>query len=141
VNYEIIYNCCIRYPVTHWELIDFVDTWKDPSVGICWDFGHANFAYRDQATLLKAIGKRLKAVHVQDNPGNSDMHYAPYLGTVDWETAMKTLADIGYEGDLTLEIGNYTSGKPDAIQEILAKSAFDNGNYLIALYRRAKAAE
>lgn len=130
-------NCLIRYPVTHWELIDFVDSWKDPSVGICWDFGHANFAYSDQSEPLKSIGRRLKALHVHDNLGSSDMHFAPYLGTINWKIVMKALADIGYEGDLTLELGNFTCGRPEPVQDILAKCAYEIGNYLISLYDEA----
>lgn len=123
----------IRYCTTHWELIDFVDSWKDPMVGICWDFGHANTVYRDQTRPLIEIGKRLKALHVHDNFGISDMHFAPFLGSIDWEPIMKTLSDIGYEGDFNFELGNYGAGKPDAVQEMLAKYAYDVGNYLLSL--------
>jgi len=123
-----------RYPVTHWELIDFVDSWNDPAVGICWDFGHANACYPDQSIPLRAIGKRLKTVHIQDNYGESDMHYAPFQGTTDWERAIQGLVDIDYEGDLTLEAAPYRDDCPMAVQHIAAKFTFEIGCYLLDMY-------
>lgn len=126
-------SCYIRYPSTHWELIDFVDTWNDPSVGICWDFGHANLLYKDQSEPLLAMGKRLKAVHVHDNYGKDDNHLAPFLGRINWRDVMKALKEIEYSGTFDMELGNLTKGCPDEVQDMLAKYAFDIGNYLLAL--------
>lgn len=122
----------IRYASTVWELVDFVDSIKASNVGICWDFGHANLVYTDQSEPLRALGKRLKATHVHDNWGIADSHVVPFLGTIHWEPIMKTLAEIGYEGEFTFELG-YNKGKPDTVQTINARHIYDIGMYLLSL--------
>ena len=36
-------------------------------VGICWDTGHGALSGQDQGEAIRKIGKRLKAMHVNDN--------------------------------------------------------------------------
>lgn len=121
-----------RYLSTAWELVDFVDSIKASNVGICWDFGHANFIYMDQSEPLRILGKRLKATHVHDNWGTVDSHVVPFQGTIQWEPIMKTLDEIGYEGEFTFEVGT-SKGKPDTVQTINAKHIYDIGLYLLSL--------
>ena len=123
----------VRYLAAVHELVDFVDSIKSPNAGICWDFGHANMVYADQCRALREVGKRLKATHVQDNWGVSDSHMVPFCGTIKWAPIMKTLTEIGYEGNFTFELGNYNSRKPDYIQTIQALHAFKIGEYLLSL--------
>lgn len=56
-----------------------------PLFGACWDTGHAHVAHIDQRAGILALGRRLKALHVQDGDGISDTHTAPYYGAIDWE--------------------------------------------------------
>jgi sugar phosphate isomerase/epimerase len=86
------------------ELCELVDALKDPRVGICWDFGHGNLNKLDQEKSLRAIGKRLKALHVDDNHGWADEHLLPFQGNVPWTALMPVLREIGYEGDMTMEV-------------------------------------
>lgn len=90
---------------------------------VCWDFGHANIAGCKQSEALAYIGKRLKAVHVNDNNGANDDHTAPFMGTVDWADAMHGLALAEFEGPLNYELT--TSRVPAAFRKEYAK-------YLIA---------
>ena len=86
------------------ELIDLVDTVNDPAVGICLDTGHANLDSVEPAAAIYEIGKRLKALHINDNhAAEADEHLFPYFGTVDWEKTVKALKDIGYDGDFSYE--------------------------------------
>lgn len=107
------------------DLIRLVDTLADDKVfGICWDTGHANLNKVDQAAAVLKMGKRLKALHVNDNKGQGDEHILPYHGTIAWEPFMKTLGKIGYEGDFTYEIHNFTKGfDADFHQEAVTFSA------------------
>lgn len=122
----------IRYLSTAWELVDFIDSTKASNVGACWDFGHANFTYMDQSEPMRILGKRLKATHVHDNWGATDSHVVPFQGTIQWEPIMKTLTEIGYEGEFTFEIGTNKT-KPDAVQTINAQHIYDIGLYLLSL--------
>lgn len=75
----------------------------------CIDTGHINLVQRESYEhvnfkhMVNSLGDRLKTVHVHDNDGVEDLHYAPYLGTVNWECFIDSLRDINYSGNLSLE--------------------------------------
>ncbi|HEY8420158.1 MAG TPA: sugar phosphate isomerase/epimerase family protein [Thermoclostridium sp.] len=122
-----------RYTATYEELVDLVDSFNDPSVGICWDFGHANLMEYDQCKALRYVGKRLKATHVNDNFGLLDVHTLPFAGKIKWEGIMKTLTEIGYEGDFTYEIHGFVDRMPEALKDSAVKFAYEVGQYLLSL--------
>ncbi|MEF3302152.1 sugar phosphate isomerase/epimerase family protein [Paenibacillus sp. GYB003] len=115
------------------ELAALIDVWGDSRVGACWDFGHANFLYKDQRPALRTLGKRLKATHVNDNYGKSDEHMFPFHGSVDWRSIMPVLVEIGYEGDFTFETHKEFNGLPEPIKDSLAKVGYDIGQYCLTL--------
>ena len=124
-----------RYCSATEELIDLVDTLDDPIFGICWDFGHANLNKVNQCEALRAIGGRLHALHVNDNMGENDDHMAPFYGNIDWAPVMKTLHEIGYDGDFTYEDFRFHNGLPadDHLRDIQLRFTYELAEYLIAL--------
>lgn len=127
-----------RFAISSEDLIELVDTIKDKNIGICWDFGHANLRGVNQVAALKNIGKRLKATHVNDNFGETDQHFAPYFGTIEWEPIMHTLAEIGYEGDFTFEIHNFTGCVPGQVHQNLVQFSYDLGQYMLSMISKDK---
>ena len=91
------------FPITGQDLKDFVTFMEHPLFGAAWDTGHANIDSLDHQTELKAMGNVLRAIHVHDNDGKRDQHQAPFLGTMDFDSLMRGLIDIGYKGYFTLE--------------------------------------
>jgi len=103
-------------------LIELVDSFNDPLVGICWDTGHGNLTgnshnYKrhnrpdllplgDQYANITKIGKRLKCLHINDNNGMDDDHITPFFGTINWKAVIRALDDIGYEHSFTFEAHN-----------------------------------
>lgn len=76
-------------------------------IGICWDFGHPqlNRFCMDQRDELRLVGKRLKAVHINDNfATTADEHIPPYLGLVNWDELLPVLKEIGFAGTLNFEV-------------------------------------
>lgn len=122
-----------RFGVTPEELRDLVDAVNDPLVGICWDTGHANLLGLDQLRSLRVIGKRLKAVHIQDNRGFKDDHLAPFMGDIDWTKVMTGLKEIGYEGDLHFETFGPTRVPQLDLKDELAKMLYKVGEELMTL--------
>lgn len=123
-----------RFAAQTEELIACIDQFGDPSVGACWDFGHGNLIYKDQTHPLRALGKRLKALHVDDNAGKGDDHLLPFVGgTVDWKAMMAVLREIGYEGDFTYEIQRFSQKLPACVRPTAAKLAYEVGQYLLSL--------
>jgi sugar phosphate isomerase/epimerase len=120
------------YCATEYELCELVDALNDPAAGICWDFGHANMNKLDQALSLRTMGKRLKALHVDDNRGWEDDHLPPFYGTVNWAVLMPVLAEIGYAGDLTFEVG-FNEKVPDGFRIEAARHLLEIGRLLTEL--------
>ena len=127
-------NCWVSLedvPLSYTEtLIDFVDSFGDPIVGICWDTGHCNMTggkghlknRTNQYTEITKLGKRLRALHIDDNNGCIDDHVAPFDGIIDWDSVMRALADIGYEHSFTYEAHNAVRRLPESMKD--EKTAF-----------------
>ena len=125
------------YCASCYELVDLVDSFASGTVGVCYDFGHANLVGGFHRKDLNVIGSRLRAVHVQDNCGISDSHVMPFFGSTDWADAMAGLADIRYEGDLTYEIQEFGRYLPNELKPEMLKLSVAVGRYLISLYEKA----
>lgn len=85
-------------------LIEYVD---HPLFHAVWDTGHANLQDIPQDESIRLLGRHIRALHVQDNLGDDDTHLAPYFGTLNMDSVMKGLTDIGYNGYFTFEVGNF----------------------------------
>ena len=90
------------------ELITVVDALRDEfgrdAVGVCFDTGHCHIAGLDPYRELKKIGGRLCMTHVHANDGDRDRHLPVGEGTFDWGGFRRGLAEIGYDGELSLEL-------------------------------------
>ena len=124
-----------RYCSHYEDLIEFVDSFADPMVGICWDTGHANQSDFDQYRALTAVGHRLKALHLHDNHyGNKDEHLLPFMGEVKWEDVIRALVDIGYDGTLNYESAKACSQACGEAQMQLIRLSYENACYLNQLF-------
>ena len=116
-----------RYTQTPEEICEVADAL---GIGICWDFGHANISGICQSEGLAYVGKRLRAIHVNDNFGINDDHVPPFIGNVNWKDAMHGLALTGFDGLLNFEIS--TGKLPAAVREDHAKYLLDVAKVLMS---------
>lgn len=86
---------------------DFCDEIGHPLFAACWDTGHANID-GGQYEHIMALGKHLKALHVNDNLGKCDQHLHPFMGTLNMDEVMHALIDVGYKGYFTFESSSST---------------------------------
>lgn len=94
-------------------LVELIDRDLDGSeAGICLDFGHAHLM-GDVADAVEVAAGHLIATHLHDNRRRQDDHLAPFLGTIDWNTAIMTLQKIGFDGTYLFEVAN--TGSPAAV--------------------------
>jgi sugar phosphate isomerase/epimerase len=121
-----------RFGATAEELIELVDSYNDPRVGVCWDIGHANKVYSSQLRPIRLLGERIIALHVDDNHGVTDDHLLPFLGNIDWESIMPLWNEIGYKGDLVYEI-KINNHMPEQLKELTAGYSYQVGEYLLSL--------
>ena len=59
------------------RLAEFIDYYGHPLLQACYDFGHGN-VFKNYHDDLICLGKRLKAIHYNDNNGVTDMHTIPF---------------------------------------------------------------
>jgi L-ribulose-5-phosphate 3-epimerase len=76
---------------------------KSDHLGFCYDSGHENCFHQD-ADCLSHYGKRLFAIHIDDNFGDGDTHLLPYDGTVNWNSVKEKLKKCKGIDYLTLEV-------------------------------------
>jgi len=119
------------------ELDAIVSKFNSDTVGVCWDFGHAAMAYKqEQFKYMRRMKSKIIATHVHDNIFKYDNHNLPYHGYIDWEDGLKTLAELGYEGDLTFEIGY--CHMPDELVHNFLRFSHEIGEYMKARFEAYK---
>jgi sugar phosphate isomerase/epimerase len=60
------------------------------------------------------LGSKVFHTHFSDNDGQSNAHWRPGKGKVDWSAVLRALRDVGYDGVLSLELEDVPgSGKRD----------------------------
>ena len=130
-------NSTRRYCAHVEEVIDLADSLGENAC-ICWDFGHANLIRDDQAECLRAVGKRLKMIHVHDNNGVKDQHAAPYTAgcTIDWAAILPVLGEIGYEGTFNFEVA---AGRvPSVLRDGFNRYLVETGKQMAELVKRGR---
>ena len=116
------------------DLLEMLDRLGDDKVfGICWDTGHGLLNEVDQPAAIRQMGKRLKALHINDNGGVKDEHILPFQGKIEWKPIMKALGESGFENDITFEVLNYSKGFDENLHPAAIRFAKEVGDYLISL--------
>lgn len=94
---------------SHEDFARHIDIVDDEYLAACLDIGHSEMAGLDTSCvqMLTFLGKRVKALHVHDNDLHRDSHQIPFSMSIDFDKFAKALADIGYDGYLTLEADRY----------------------------------
>ena len=92
------------------DIVQLLELINHPNLAVCYDIGHANLIDIAQHEQLATLGKRVEALHVQDNNGQLDYHVAPFFGTTNFDSVMYGLKEIGYNGYFTLESTNFYTG-------------------------------
>lgn len=86
------------------------------------DIGHANITKWSVPSLIKTLGSRIKAFHINDNDGDKDIHLAMGEGTVLWDEFFECIRNENRSYDLILEYNvNTDLRKLQEGREILLK--------------------
>lgn len=98
------------------EHMEFIDALNSKWIVGCLDIGHSLICgEKPEAAIHRLGGNRLKALHVHDCNGYEDSHTLPYTMNTDWDSILKSLADISYEGDFTFEADHFFAHYPDEL--------------------------
>ncbi|MBP5271041.1 MAG: sugar phosphate isomerase/epimerase [Clostridia bacterium] len=97
-------------------------------VFFCLDTGHANIARQDIPAMIRALGPRIGALHLNDNYGKiapvyEDLHLFPGYGRIDWKPVFSALRDVGYGGTINIEPNGELGRMPHEIRVIMLRAA------------------
>ena len=79
-----------------------LDAIPDQRVGVCIDTGHFHSSGVDTLSAIHQFGPRIYAVHLKDHIGAVSVGIG--RGELNLKEIIGTLKDVGYQGDLTLEL-------------------------------------
>ncbi len=87
---------------------------------LLFDIGHAQISKENPAEAVAKAGDRLGYFHLDDNDGRSDLHWALCDGVLTKDVlkeTLDTLAGIGYDGPVSLEMNPGLADPPAAIED------------------------
>ena len=86
------------------EVKKYIDALGKEAVTGCLDFGHSAIAGREPQHMLRAMGSEyITCTHIHDNDFVRDCHQLPGILKMNWEEICRSMAEIDYSGDFTLE--------------------------------------
>ncbi len=87
------------------QVLRIVREVRHPSLGVCFDTGHANIEPLVKLPhMIRDIAPLLWASHLHDNDGTGDQHLPPGKGNIDWHELLAAFRGIDYHGMLSLEL-------------------------------------
>lgn len=87
-------------------------------LGILMDTGHCHVNGEDLGETILSLKEVPFHIHINDNPGDNDVHAVPGEGKMDFAPMVKALADINYRGFVSAELGfQYTLDPDEAVKE------------------------
>ncbi len=87
------------------RLMDAVDS---PALGVVFDTAHFFVQKEILPVAVEKLADRIFLVHLADNNGIEDFHWAPGKGSVPWEGVLKVLGKIAYRGFANIDVaGTY----------------------------------
>lgn len=116
------------------DLIEDVDKIGSERIKVCLDVGHSALVGEEPEIAIRKLGAdRLKALHIHDNDYRGDDHTLPFLGKIHWEEVMKSLTDIGYDGEFTYEADSFLLPLPPSVYPFALKLMAEVAKYLVSI--------
>ncbi len=108
------------------RIIDAIDS---PAIGLNLDPSHLFPSGELPNAVAHEVGDRIFHTHLSDNDGQTNAHWRPGKGKVDWRAFLRALVDIGYDGPLSLELEDVPGAagypgfnrSPDSTPEIVTQ--------------------
>ena len=93
------------------SFVEHIDIVNDDFLVACLDLGHAEMRGSGSGApgMIRALGKRLQALHIHDNDKWHDSHQIPFSMSMDFDAIVRALKYIDYQGYFTLEADRYLS--------------------------------
>lgn len=128
-NKTIVQSTCAEAK----EFAEYVDMIGSPYLKACLDIGHVVLTGESIENMVKTLGKeRLFGLHIHDVDGVRDNHTLPYTRSANFEEMINSLAEIGYDGDITFEAMSFVAPFPNELVPSALRLMADVGKYFVA---------
>jgi sugar phosphate isomerase/epimerase len=108
----------------------FVEEARSPALGVNFDIGHFYCLGEDPSASFESLFPRIRHVHLDDiAPSRVHNHLIPGRGGIDFLETFKTMARLGYDRDICLELYTYLDTPVEAGREAL--------DYVLPLFEAA----
>jgi len=101
---ENVWNGMFYSPL---ELIDFVDSFKSPRIGVYFDVGNVLGYHQHPPFWIELLGKRIRRVHIKDfkqSLGSLAGFCDLMAGDVPWKDSIAALRKVGYDSTIVAEM-------------------------------------
>lgn len=85
------------------EFKEYYDALPKEYFSCCVDIGHCGLVDSTAGEMIRVLGDRVACLHTHDNNEFDDLHYPPFMFDLDWNDIARALAEIDYNGYITLE--------------------------------------
>lgn len=82
-----------------------------------YDVGHGAVAGEDPSAAVRLLGKHVSNLHLEDIQGTTHKHLMFGDGDIDFRSLFGTLREIGYAGDLTMDLYPFKDEWERAVRE------------------------
>ena len=93
-----------RWATTAMSLMRLIEHVGSPALGINLDPSHLFPCGELPQVAVYQLGSRVFHCHFSDNDGQSNAHWRPGKGKVDWRATLVALRDVGFDGVISLEL-------------------------------------
>lgn len=102
------------------EFKEFIVDVKSPAIGVNFDIGHFFCAGEDPSAAFEELFEWTGHVHLEDIASNrAHNHLVLGHGAIQFQEVFKTMINLGYEGDVSLELYPYVDTPEEAGRESL----------------------
>lgn len=92
-----------RYGANTDGLLRLIEAVGSPGLGVNFDPSHLFPVGEMPQVALYRLNRRVLHCHFSDNDGETNVHWRPGKGKIDWEAVLRALKDIDYQGVVSLE--------------------------------------
>jgi len=99
----------------------FIKDVRSEAIGLNFDIGHFFCVGEDPSAAFEELFQWVGHVHIEDiDPGREHNHLIAGRGGIDFRAVFKSMAQLGYEHDISLELYTYQDNPDEAGRESLA---------------------
>lgn len=93
-----------RWATTALSLLRLIDHVGSPILGANFDPSHLFPCGDIPQVAVYELGERVYHTHFSDNDGETNAHWRPGKGKIDWQATLVALRDVGYDGVISIEL-------------------------------------